>query len=183
MKISAEVQLQRDGKQYRSAYEFLAEASARHPNDFDLIYDMAMMAEKLGKLDEMERLLRQVMAGKPDYQHAYNALGFSLAERNTRLGEARQLVLKALEYAPADPFITDSLAWVEFRAGNLAEALHLLQGAFKAKPDAEIAAHLGEVLWTLGRRDEALSVWKEGSQINADNETLLDTLKRLRVKL
>ena len=183
MKISAEVQLLRDSKQYRSAYEFLAEASARHPNDFDLVYDMAMMAEKLGKLDEMERLLRQVMAGKPDYQHAYNALGFSLAERNTRLGEARQLVLKALEYAPADPFITDSLAWVEFRAGNLAEALHLLQGAFKAKPDAEIAAHLGEVLWTLGRRDEALSVWKEGAQINADNETLLDTLKRLRVKL
>ena len=183
MKISAEVQLLRDSKQYRSAYEFLAEAVTRHPADFDLVYDMAMMAEKLGKLDEMERLLRQVMAGKPDYQHAYNALGFSLAERNTRLGEARQLILKALEYAPADPFITDSLAWVEYRAGNLAEALHLLQGAFKAKPDAEIAAHLGEVLWTLGRRDEALSVWKEGSQINADNETLLDTLKRLRVKL
>ena len=183
MKISAEVQLLRDSKQYRSAYELLAEAVSRQPTDFDLVYDMAMMAEKLGRLDEMERLLRQVMAGKPDYQHAYNALGFSLAERNTRLGEARQLILKALEYAPADPFITDSLAWVEYRAGNLAEALHLLQGAFKAKPDAEIAAHLGEVLWTLGRRDEALSVWKEGSQINADNETLLDTLKRLRVKL
>jgi tetratricopeptide (TPR) repeat protein len=183
MKISAEVQLLRDNKQYRSAYELLAEAVSRQPTDFDLVYDMAMMAEKLGKLDEMERLLRQVMAGKPDYQHAYNALGFSLAERNTRLGEARQLILKALEYAPADPFITDSLAWVEYRAGNLAEALRLLQGAFKAKPDAEIAAHLGEVLWTLGRRDEALSVWKEGSQINADNETLLDTLKRLRVKL
>ena len=183
MKISAEVQLLRDSKQYRRAYEFLAEAVTHHPADFDLVYDMAMMAEKLGRLDEMERLLRQVMAGKPDYQHAYNALGFSLAERNTRLGEARQLILKALEYAPADPFITDSLAWVEYRAGNLAEALHLLQGAFKAKPDAEIAAHLGEVLWTLGRRDEALNVWKEGSQINADNETLLDTLKRLRVKL
>lgn len=183
LKISAEVQLLRDNKQYRSAYDLLAEAISRQPTDFDLVYDMAMMAEKLGKLDEMERLLRQVMAGKPDYQHAYNALGFSLAERNTRLGEARQLILKALEFAPADPFITDSLAWVEYRAGNLAEALHLLQGAFKAKPDAEIAAHLGEVLWTLGRRDEAVAVWKEGSQINADNETLLDTLKRLRVKL
>ncbi len=183
MKLSAEVQLLRDSKQYRSAYDLLAEAVTRHPTDFDLVYDMAMMAEKLGNLDDMERLLRQVMVGKPDYQHAYNALGFSLAERNTRLGEARQLVLQALEYAPADPFITDSLAWVEYRAGNLSEALHLLQGAFKAKPDAEIAAHLGEVLWTLGRRDEAVSVWKEGTQINADNETLLDTLKRLRVKL
>ncbi len=183
LKIEAEVQLLREGKQYKSAYELLAKASKRFPDDFDLVYDMAMMAEKLGKLDDMERMLRQVMAGKPDHQHAYNALGFSLAERNTRLVEARQLVLKALEFAPADPFITDSLAWVEYRAGNLAEALRLLQGAFKARPDAEIAAHLGEVLWTMGRRDDALVVWKEGTQINADNETLLDTLKRLRVKL
>jgi tetratricopeptide (TPR) repeat protein len=183
MKIAAEVQLLRESKQYRNAYDLLAEATARNPGDFDLVYDMAMMAEKLGHLDDMERLLRQVMAGKPDYQHAYNALGFSLAERNTRLGEARQLILKALEYAPADPFIIDSLAWVEYRAGNLAEALQLLQGAFKSRPDAEIAAHLGEVMWTLGRRDEALSIWKEGTQINAENETLLDTLKRLRVKL
>ena len=183
LKIAAEVQMLRDSKQYRNAYDLLAEATARHPGDFDLVYDMAMMAEKLGHLDDMERLLRQVIAGKPDYQHAYNALGFSLAERNTRLGEARQLILKALEYAPADPFIIDSLAWVEYRAGNLAEALQLLQGAFKSRPDAEIAAHLGEVMWTLGRRDEALSIWREGTQINADNETLLDTLKRLRVKL
>ena len=183
LKMEAEVQLLREGKLYKSAYELLAKASKRFPDDFDLVYDMAMMAERLGKLDDMERMLRQVMAGKPDHQHAYNALGFSLAERNTRLVEARQLVLKALEFAPADPFITDSLAWVEYRAGNLAEALRLLQGAFKARPDAEIAAHLGEVLWTLGRREDALVVWKEGTQINADNETLLNTLKRLRVKL
>ncbi len=182
IKMAAEVQLLRDSKQYRNAYELLAEGIVRHPTDFDLVYDMAMMAEKLGNLDDMERLLRQVIAGKPDYHHAYNALGFSLAERNTRLGEARQLILKALEYAPGDPFITDSLAWVEYRSGNLPEALHLLQGAFKTRPDAEIAAHLGEVLWTMGRRDEALGIWKEGTQVNADNETLVDTLKRLRVK-
>jgi len=183
LKVAAEVELLREGKQYQSAYDLLAEATQRYPDDFDLLYDMAMMAEKLGNLDQMERLLRRVIAGKPDYPHAYNALGFSLAERNTRLSEARQLVLKALDLAPRDPFITDSLAWVEYRSGNLTEALQLLQSAFKDRPDAEIAAHMGEVLWTMGRHEEALSAWRDGAQINADNETLLDTLKRLHVKL
>ena len=183
LKVAAEVELLRDNKQYQSAYDVLAEAVKRRPDDFELVYDMAMMAEKLGNLEEMERLLRLVIAGKPEYQHAYNALGFSLSERNTRLNEARQLILKALELAPGDPFITDSLAWVEYRGGNLEHALHLLQEAFKARPDAEIAAHMGEVLWTMGRRDEAVSVWREGAQLNAQNETLLDTLKRLQVKL
>ncbi|MDO8448081.1 MAG: tetratricopeptide repeat protein [Rhodoferax sp.] len=183
LKLTAEVQLLRESKQYRAAHELLTEEITRNPSDFDLVYDMAMVAEKLGNLEEMERLLRSVIAGKPEYHHAYNALGYSLAERNTRLPEARQLVQKALEYAPGDPFISDSLGWVEYRSGNLAEALRILQAAFKAKPDAEIAAHLGEVLWTLGRRDQAVSIWKEGAQINPENETLLETLKRLRVRL
>jgi Flp pilus assembly protein TadD len=183
LKLGAEIELLRDHKQYRVAYDVLAQATERNPDDFDLVYEMAMVAEKLGNLDEMERLLRRVIASKPGYQHAYNALGFSLAERNIRLPEARQLVLKALEYAPGDPFITDSLAWVEFRSGNLTEALRMLQDAFKVRADAEIAAHMGEVLWTMGRRDEALSIWKAGLQINAENETLLETLQRLRVKL
>lgn len=183
LKLTAEVQLLRDSKQYKAAHELLTEAIARSPDDFDLVYDLAMVAEKLGHLEEMERLLRSVIAAKPEYQHAYNALGYSLAERNTRLPEARLLILKALEYAPGDPFISDSLGWVEYRSGNLAEALRILRAAFKDKPDAEIAAHLGEVLWTMGRRDQAVSIWKEGAQINAENETLLETLKRLRVRL
>lgn len=183
MKLVAEVQLLRDNKQYKPAYDLLAEALSRHPEDFDFLYDQAMLAEKLGNPDEMERLLRRVIASKPEYHHAYNALGYSLAERNTRLPEARQLILKALEYAPDDPFITDSLGWVEFRRGNKAEALRILQGAFKARPDAEIAAHLGEVLWSMGQRQQALSIWREGVLLNAGNETLLETLKRLRVKL
>lgn len=183
LKIAAEIQLLRDSKQNATAYELLAQAIARHPDDLDFRYDMAMVAEKLGKLDEMERLLRSIITSKPDYHHAYNALGFSLAERNTRLPEARQLILKALEFAPGDPFIADSLGWVEFRSGNLEEARRILQGAFEARSDTEIAAHLGEVLWTMGRREEALSMWKEGIKINAENETLLETLKRLRVKL
>jgi tetratricopeptide (TPR) repeat protein len=183
MKLMAEVQLLRDNKQYKPAYELLVEKTKSGPPDYELLYDQAMLAEKLGQLDEMERVLRQIIAGKPEYQHAYNALGYSLAERKVRLPEARQLILKALEFAPDDPFITDSLGWVEFRSGNTAEALRILQGAFDAKPDAEIAAHLGEVLWTAGKKEQALAIWREGAALNAENETLLETLKRLRVKL
>lgn len=182
MKLSSEVQLLRDNKLYQPAYDLLAEATRRDPKDYDLIYDQATLAEKLGNMDEMERLLRRIMAEKPQYHHAYNALGYSFADRNVRLGEARQLILKALEFAPDDPFITDSLGWVEFRDGNKAEALRVLQKAYRARPDAEIAAHLGEVLWSTGQREQALSVWREGLQLNAANETLVETLKRLRVK-
>ncbi len=183
MKLMAEVQLLRDNKQFKPAYEMLAETNRSGEVDYDLVYELAMLAEKLGQLDESERLLRQVIAGKPDFHHAYNALGYSLAERNVRLPEARALILKALESAPDDPFITDSLGWVEFRSGNLPEALRILQSAYKTRPDAEIAAHLGEVLWVSGQRDQALAIWREGAALSADNETLLETLKRLRVKL
>lgn len=183
MKISAEVQILRDNKKYQLAYDLLSEALAATPQDLDFIYDKAMMAEKLGRLDLMEQLLRQAIAIKPDYHHAYNALGYSLADHNLRLPEARQLILKALEYAPGDPFISDSLAWVEFRSGNLAQALAILRKAFSDKPDAEIAAHLGEVLWTMGEREQATAVWREGLLLNAENETLLATLRRLRVPL
>jgi len=183
LKVAAEIELLRGSKRYLEAYQLLAQASASDPEDFDFIYDQAMLAEKLGKLEEMENLLRQVIAGKPTYPHAYNALGYALAEHNMRLAEAKQLILKALEYAPGDPFITDSLGWVEFRSGHLAQAERILAGAYQARPDAEIAAHWGEVLWTMARREDAVKIWQEGLKINAENETLLETLKRLRVGL
>jgi len=182
MKVSAEVQLLRDNKQYKAAYDVLAQANAKPPLDFDRLYDQAMLAEKMGNLPEMERLLRQVIAAKPDYHHAYNALGYSLADRSVRLPEAKELIQKALTYAPEDPFISDSLAWVEFRMGNKAEALRILEAAYKARPDAEIAAHLGEVLWSLGQRERAQAIWKEGLLLNSESDTLQETLKRLRVK-
>ncbi len=183
IKITAEASLLREQKDYRGAYDLLARAVNQFPKEPELLYDQAMLAEKLGSLDEMERLLRQLVLLKPDYHHAYNALGYSLAERNVRLPEAKQLIQKALEFAPSDPFIKDSLAWVEFRMGNKAEALRIFEEAYKAKPDAEIAAHFGEVLWSMGQRDKAVAIWKEGMLLNADNETLLETLKRLRVRL
>lgn len=183
LKITSEAQLLRDSKEYLAAYEVLAEATTRHPSDLDLFYDMAMVAEKLDKLDDMERLLRGIIAIDPKYHHAYNALGYSLAERNLRLPEAKQLIQTALEYAPGDPFISDSLGWVEFRSGNFEEAVRILQSAFASKPDAEIAAHLGEVLWRMERREQALEAWRAGAKLNKDNETLVETLKRLRVTL
>jgi tetratricopeptide (TPR) repeat protein len=181
-KMLAEVQLLRDNKQFKAAYNVLAQATAKQPFDADLTYDQAMIAEKMGDLNAMEKLLRKVIAEKPDYHHAYNALGYSLAERNMRLPEAKELIEKALTFAPNDPFITDSLGWVEFRLGNKSEALKILEGAYKQRPDADIAAHLGEVLWSLGQRDRAQSVWKEGLLMNSDNDTLVETLKRFRVK-
>jgi predicted Zn-dependent protease len=181
-KVLAEVQLLRDNNQYRAAYELLGREAAKAPADTDLLYEQAMLADKMGNPADMERLLRQVIAAKPDDQQAYNALGYSLADRNVRLPEAKQLIQKALALSPEDPFITDSLGWVEFRLGNKADALRILEGAYKARPDADIAAHLGEVLWSLGQRDRAQTVWKEGLLLNNEDETLLQTLKRLRVK-
>ena len=180
-KRSAEVQILRDHALYDQARIVLEDAIAQNPQDTDLVYDLSMVAEKMGNLAEMERLLRQLIATKPDDPHAYNALGYSLADRNMRLPEARQLIGKALELAPGDPFITDSLAWTEFRMGNKADALQLLLEAFKQKPDAEIAAHLGEVLWSLEQSEEAIKIWREGLKLNPDNTTLTDTLKRLRI--
>jgi len=181
-KLLAEVALLKEFRQYKSAHELMTRAVAASPADVDLIYEQSITAEKLGLLPEMERLLRLAISIKPDYHAAYNALGYSLADRNVRLPEAKQLIQKALQFAPGDPFIQDSLGWVEFRLGNRSEALSILTAAYQARPDAEIAAHLGEVLWSLDQKDRAQAIWKEGLLINAENETLLETLKRLRVK-
>ena len=182
-KLVAEAGVLRDAKRWRDAFDVLATASKRFTDDADLLYEQAMMAEKIERLDEMEKLLRQVIALKPDNAHAHNALGYSLADRRQRLPEARQLVQRALELLPGDPFITDSLGWVEFRLGNRDEAIRLLRTAYSARPDTEIAAHLGEVLWAAGQRDEARRVWREAKGRDATNDVLRETLARLRVDL
>jgi tetratricopeptide (TPR) repeat protein len=179
-KITAELQLLRDNHQEQAAYDLLTQALQKSPADAELSYELAISAEKLGRPDEMETVLRRLISSKPDYHAAYNALGYSLAERNKRLPEARELVETALKLSPDDPFIIDSLAWVEFRSGNLDQSLALLQKAFASRPDAEIAAHLGEVLWALNQRDQAISAWNQGLQLNRDNDTLKATILRLR---
>ena len=179
-RLLAEVQLLRDHRQWQAAFDLL---KAQNSEDTDLLYEQAMLAEKLNQVDEMERLLRLVIAKNPSYYNAYNALGFSLADRHLRLNEAKQLIVKALTFAPDDPFITDSLGWVEFRLGNHTAALTHLQKAYKTRQDAEIAAHLGEVLWVLKRQDEAIKVWREGLDTAPNNETLQETLQRLKPAL
>jgi tetratricopeptide (TPR) repeat protein len=182
-KLLAEAQVLRDVKRWSDANTVLAQANQRFEDDPDLLYEQSMTAEKLNRIDDMERLLRRVIALKPDHHHAYNALGYSLADRNVRLPEAKSLIQKALSLSPGEPFITDSLGWVEFRLGNRDEAVRLLHGAYKSRPDPEIAAHLGEVLWAMGQKDEARRVWREGRQRDGTNDVLRETLGRLRVDL
>ena len=182
-KLLAEAQILREAQLWADASTVLAQASLNFPDDVDLIYEQSMMFEKLNRLTDMERLLRRVIELKPDHQHAYNALGYSLAERNVRLPEARTLIRKALDLSPGEPSITDSLGWVEYRLGNRDEAIRLLRDAYRGQPDAEIAAHLGEVLWVSGKLDEARAVWREARRRDATNEILRETLARLQVDL
>jgi tetratricopeptide (TPR) repeat protein len=182
-KLLAEAQVMRDAKRWREAHDVLASANQRFAGDADLLYEQAMAAEKLDRLADMEGLLKRVIELKPEHHHAYNALGYSLADRKVRLPEAHSLIKKALELSPGDPFITDSLGWVEYRMGNRSEAIRLLRSAYGARPDPEIAAHLGEVLWVDGQRDEARRVLRDAKGRDASNEVLRETLARLKVDL
>ncbi|MFM9915901.1 MAG: tetratricopeptide repeat protein [Rhizobacter sp.] len=182
-KVLAEVQVLREAKQWEQANEVLTRANQRFADDPDLLYEQSMMEEKLNHVDEMERLLRRVIALRPDHHHAHNALGFSLADRGLRLPEAKALIEHALELAPGEPFITDSLGWVEYRMGNRAEAIKQLTRAYQSRPDPEIAAHLGEVLWVDGQRDEARRVLREGTSRDQANDVLHETVVRLKVDL
>lgn len=182
-KLLDEVQLLRDAKQWATAEALLAQANRRFPDDVELLYEQSMMSEKLNRLDEMERLLRRVIEIQPTHSHAHNALGYSLAERNIRLPEAKQLIQRALELSPGDPFITDSLGWVEYRLGNRDEAVRLLRTAFTSRPDTEIGAHLGELLWVTNQRDEARRILRAARTKDAANDVLRETLKRLKVDL
>jgi Flp pilus assembly protein TadD len=141
-----------------------------------------MLAERAKQFDLMERELRQLIKVAPDNQHAYNALGYSLADRNLRLQEAFDLINQANQLAPNDPYILDSLGWVEFRLGRLEQALKTLRRAYDIKPDAEIAAHLGEVMWKMGRQEDAKKLWRSAHDKDPKNETLRATLQRLQIK-
>ena len=182
LKALALSQWLRDDKQINAAFTTIENALAQFPADPELQSEMAMLCEKLGRFEQMESLLRGLMKIKPTDPHAFNALGYSLADRKIRLDEARELILKAIQLAPRDPFIQDSLGWLEYRVGNMQEAMRILEAAYKERPDAEIAAHLGEVLWVMGNTDKAGAIWREGLMLKSDNETLLETLKHFKFK-
>ncbi len=181
--IIGEAQLLRDAGKLAEALQLIEDALELYKDNVDLLYELAMLAEKNQQFDLMESSLRKVIQLAPDSQHAYNALGYSLADRNLRLQEAHDLIKKALALAPEDPYIMDSMGWVEFRLGRLERAEELLRRAFTIKADPEIAAHLGEVLWARGREDEAKRLWRKAGGEDSKNDTLKNTLKRLQVKL
>jgi Flp pilus assembly protein TadD len=178
--ILAEAQLLRDANQTKAAFDLVGQALDRVPNNPDLLYDYAMLAEKVDRVDVLESSLRKLIEIRPEHAHAYNALGYSLADRNERLPEAQELIEKALKLAPDDSFIIDSMGWVLYRRGKLKDSLSYLRRAYAGRPDPEIAAHLGEVLWALGERSEAERVWGDASKEAPDNETLTSTIKRLK---
>jgi Flp pilus assembly protein TadD len=181
--IIAEGQILRDANQLPEALKVLQAGLQQFPNNTDLLYDYAMVAEKSSQWDVMESALRKIMELAPENQHAYNALGYSLAERNVRLEEAFTLIDKALKLAPDDPFIMDSMGWVQFRLGHLKEAEGVLRRAYELRPDVEIAAHLGEVLWVNGQKDDAQKLWRDARTKDPQNDTLKSTLARLNVNL
>lgn len=181
--VLIEAQLLRDAGKHQDAYKLMEQGLKRFPDNTDFLYDFALMAEKMGKTDVMEKSLRQVIAKAPENHHAYNALGYSLADRNVRLKEAYQLIEKAQKMAPLDPFIMDSMGWVQYRLGKLDEAESQLRKAYQLRSDPEIAVHLGEVLWKKGQYDDARKLWREARAKDPKNDALKSTLARLRASI
>lgn len=176
--VLIEAQMLRDAKQYEASYQVLSSALEKLPNHPQLLFEAAMMEDKLGKPEAFEQLLRKLLRIVPDHAQAYNALGYSFLERNVRVEEGMQLVEKAYELAPGDAAITDSMGWGYYRLGKLDKSAEFLRRAYSANPDPEIAGHLGEVLWMQGNKDEARKIWQEALQAHPDSDVLRDLIKK-----
>lgn len=168
-----------EAQAYDQAIAQLQKQLGSWPKDADLWYELALVQEKLAQYDVMEKSLRLAIEYNPKMAQAYNALGYSMVERNQRLSEARSLIEKALSFMPDDPDFLDSMGWVEYRQGNLQEAKDWLQRAFKVKSDVAIGVHLAEVLWHLGEQNEARDLLRSMQMLDANNEMLKETLQRL----
>jgi tetratricopeptide (TPR) repeat protein len=167
-------------KRYQEAYDLLGQTVATLPNTPEIIYDYAMAAERIGQFDIAEKELRKLIKLKPDFAQAYNALGYSLADRNLKLDEAHKLIQQALALSPDDHYILDSMGWVQYRMGKLDAASNYLRQAYSQQPDPEIAAHLGEVLWHQGKKDEAVQTWESALKVFPDNEVLIKTAQKFK---
>ncbi|HMC12873.1 MAG TPA: tetratricopeptide repeat protein, partial [Gallionellaceae bacterium] len=176
--LLVEAQLLRDAQQFEAAYQVLQQGLEKFPDHPDLLYEVALLADKLGKPDVLEQLMRKLILIQPDNANAYNALGYSLLERNVRVEEGMQLVEKAYQLAPNDAAIIDSMGWGHYRLGKLDKSLEFLHRAFSADPDPEIAAHLGEVLWVHGDKEEAKKIWSGSLKQNPQSEPLQAVMKK-----
>jgi len=174
----AREQVLRDSGQPEQALELLSAALIDIPDHPDLLYARGLVTAIMDRVAEHERDMRRLIEIDPENAHAYNALGYTLADKTDRLAEALELIEKALTLLPGDPFILDSLGWVHYRRGDLDLALEYLRLAMDQRPDAEIAAHLGEVLWQLGDKDQAIAAWQDGKQADPDNPVLKDTMRK-----
>lgn len=170
----------KDESEALRAFYAIVTAVKPAPTNPGILYTYAMSAEKMGYMDIMEKTLREILRKNPDDVNSLNALGYSLADRNLKLPEAFKLISKAHQLSPRDGFILDSLGWVNFRMGKNTLALEQLQQAFNMKPEADIAAHIGEVLWVMNQPAEAEDIWRKGQQLDANNPTLKETIKRLK---
>ncbi len=157
----------------------LDSAITAFPNDVQLLYLRSVLHQENNDLDAMERDLRRMIQLNPESPVAYNTLGYTLADRTTRYEEAYELIKRAIELAPDDPAIIDSLGWVQYRLGMLEEARKNLERAFELYPDHEVAAHLGEVLWVMGERDKANRIWRDALKDQPDSEFIQEAIKRL----
>ncbi len=152
-----------------------------HPDDLDLLYARALSASALGRMDILERDINLILKKKPDHADALNALGYTLADQTDRYQEAMDYIKKALALKPDSPAILDSMGWIQYRLGNHVEALAYLRRAFDMAQDVEIAAHLGELLWVTGKKQEAQKIMRGALEKNPDNKYLLKTIKRLGI--
>ncbi len=177
--VQADAQILRDAGDAAGAYAELMKALAEQPDQPDFLYDSAMVAEKLDKIDVVEANLTRLITLQPGNAQALNALGYTLVDRTTRTAEGLALIERAYKISPDDPFILDSMGWASFRAGRLEDAETYLRRALAERPDPEIAAHLGEVLWARGERARAQEVWQAQLKATPDNPVLLDTVRRL----
>jgi tetratricopeptide (TPR) repeat protein len=168
--------------QTEAAWQLIEQALKEFPEDLNLLYARAMLAEKRGDLAQLERDLRLIIEREPDNAMALNALGYTLTDRTNRHAEALELIEQAYRLNPDDPAILDSLGWVHFRLGNLEKAEQHLRRAYQRFPDHEVAAHLGEVLWASGQQRKARAVWSEALKSEPNSSILRDTVLRLTGK-
>jgi tetratricopeptide (TPR) repeat protein len=161
------------------AVEVLEKADKALPDTPEIKYDLGMLYERQGNYDAFEQMMRRIIELTPDDANAYNSLGYTYVDQNRQLDEAQALLEKALQLEPDNPYILDSVGWYFYRTGDYESALQYLRRSFEILPEAEVAAHLGEVLWVMGRKDEAREVWMQGKQKDANNETLRKAMERL----
>jgi len=175
----AEGEIYNQAGRYRDAIRAYNKGLKIAPGNSDLLYARGLTAERVDDLEMLESDMRRILEANPDDAAALNALGFTLADRTDRLQEAYELIQRAIELNPDDPAIIDSFGWVNYRLGNIDEAIRLLRKALSKMDDPEIAAHLGEVLWVTGRHDEARKVWQRALKKSPEDPVILKTMKRL----